>query len=261
VKAGAAAEGRTPSGWHERMYRSFAQVLRINAEGNDSAWMLEPDGVVAAVTPSSPERSVFNSVLHESPEALAAALDGLAAAYEEAGIRAWTVWVPESDRASAALLESAGHTLDARPTAMVLDMADLPEPDPADLDWDSEAPIEEVWDVNDLAYGYEPGTFERGIGRPGDGSYRFYRARLDGKTSCVVGTLDFEGDCGVYWVATLPEARGRGLSTRLMHVALAEGRERGCDVSTLQATKLGLPVYKALGYRDVGTIQMWERRR
>lgn len=243
------------------MYRSFTQVLRTMAAGTNGARILDPDGVVAAVTPSSPDRSVFNSVLHERLEALAAALDELAAAYEEAGVRAWTVWVPEEDRASAELLESAGHKLDAKPTAMVLEMTDLPEPDPGELDWDSEAPIEEVWRINDLAYGDEPGTFERGIGRPPASSYRFYVARLDGKPSCIVGTMDVEGDCGMYWVATLPEARGRGLTTRLMQVALAEGRERGCDISTLQATKLGQPIYERLGYRDIGTLQMWEHRR
>jgi hypothetical protein len=45
-----------------------------------------------------------------------------------------------------------------------------------------------------------------------------------------------------------------------MHLALAEGRDRGCDISTLQATTLGYPVYARLGYRDVGALQMWERR-
>ena len=252
---------RTPSGWHGRMYRSFAAVVGATARGTEGGHMLEPDGVCAAVTPAIPERSVFNSVLHESPEALAAALDDLAAAYDEAGVRAWTVWVPESDRESARLLEGAGHELDASPLAMVLELDELSDPDPGDLDWDDEAPIEEIWRVNDLAYGYESGTFERGLGRPPAGIYRFFRAWLDGETACVVATADVEGDCGMYWVATLPGARGRGLTTRLMRVALAAGRERGCDISTLQATKLGRPVYERLGYRDVGTLQMWERRR
>jgi hypothetical protein len=46
-----------------------------------------------------------------------------------------------------------------------------------------------------------------------------------------------------------------------MRRALADGRERGCEVTTLQATKLGRPVYERLGYRGFGTIEMWERRR
>jgi GNAT superfamily N-acetyltransferase len=257
----ARTDGATPSGWHERMYRSVAQVMRTNVGATQGGRALEPDGVVAAVTPGSPERSVFNSVFYERPEALRASLDELAAAYEDAGVRAWTVWVPEGDRASAELLDSAGHRLDATPRAMVLDMAELTDLDVGDLEWDSDPPIEEVWRINDLAYGYPPGTFERGIGRPPDGSYRFYLARLDGQPACVVGTMDVDGDCGVYWVATLPEARGRGLTTRVMRVAVAEGVERGCDISTLQATSLGRPIYERLGYRDLGTLQMWERRR
>jgi ribosomal protein S18 acetylase RimI-like enzyme len=254
------AEPTTASGWHRRMYRSFAAVIGATAAGTEGGRALEPDGVCAAVTPAIPERSVFNSVVYEDPDALARSLDDLAAAYDDAGVRAWTVWVPESDRASARLLERAGHELDADPLAMVLELDELSDPDAGDLDWDDTAPIEEVWRVNDLAYGYESGTFERGLGAPPDGVYRFYRARLDGETACVVGTADVEGDCGMYWVATLPEARGRGLVSRLMSVALAAGRDRGSDISTLQATKLGRPVYERLGYRDIGVLQMWERR-
>jgi GNAT superfamily N-acetyltransferase len=249
----------TPSGWHERMYRSFSELLRVIAAGEPKS-LLEPDGVCAAVNPQVPERSVFNSVLYESAEALAAALHGLARAYHEAGVRAWTVWVPEADRSSAALLDSAGHRLDASPRAMVVNLAELADPDPGDLDWDADASLEDVCRINDLAYGYELGTFTRGLG-PGPGPWRLYQARLEGRLAAVVATLDHDGDCGVYWVATIPEARGRGLSRRLMHVALAEGRERGCDISTLQATSLGAPIYERLGYRDIGALQMWEHRK
>jgi GNAT superfamily N-acetyltransferase len=254
------SEPFTHSGWHGRMYETFAAAFAAGAATVEGGRVLEPVGVFAAVNPAVPERSVFNSVLYESHDALASSLDELAAAYEEAGVRAWTVWVPEADRESARMLEDAGHRLDATPVAMVLDLADLPEPDPGDLDWDSAASLGEVCAINDRAYGYEDGTFARGMGRPPEGVLRFYRARLEGGPVCVVGTLDLDDDCGVFWVATLPEARGRGLTSRLMHVALEEGRERGCDISTLQATKLGRPVYEALGYRDVGTIEMWERR-
>jgi GNAT superfamily N-acetyltransferase len=245
--------------WMTRMYRSFSTSVRVMTESSEDARLLEPEGVCAALTPAVPERSVFNSVLYETPEALAAARDQLEEAYDEAGC-AWTVWVPEADRDSAALLEAAGHRLDATPRAMVMDLADLPEPEPGDLDWDAEADVADVARINDAAYGDDPGTFARGLGSPPD-TMRFYQARLDGEPASVVGTIDHEGDCSVWWVATLPEARGRGLTTRLQHLALAEGRERGCTTTTLQATKLGAPVYARLGYRDIGELQMWELRR
>jgi hypothetical protein len=43
--------------------------------------------------------------------------------------------------------------------------------------------------------------------------------------------------------------------------ALLDARERGCATSSLQATKMGRPVSAGLGYRDLGPIQMWERRK
>jgi hypothetical protein len=41
---------------------------------------------------------------------------------------------------------------------------------------------------------------------------------------------------------------------------LHDARERGCATTSLQATKLGHSIYARLGYRDVGAVQMWERR-
>lgn len=249
-------EPQTGSGWHERMYRSFAVVLGATGSGN----LVEVEGVNAAVSPATPERSVFNSVLYENPAAIADALDTLAEAYDDAGVDAWTVWVPDSDGDTAALLESAGHRLDANPAAMVLDLDELADPGIGDLDWDTSATVDDVCTINDRAYGYEDGTFARGLGTPSE-TLTFYRACLDAEPASVVGTTELNGDCGVWWVATLPEARGLGLAGRLMYVALSAARKRGCDISTLQATKLGRPVYERMGYRDIGTLQMWERRR
>jgi GNAT superfamily N-acetyltransferase len=233
---------------------------RIVATGSAGARVVEANGVMATMVPALPGRSVFNSVLYELPEQLAAIRDELAGAYEDAGVGAWTVWVPEADRASAEVLAAAGHELDATPRAMALDLADLAEPDPGDLDW-THGSLDELKRVNDAAYGDEPGTFDRGIGTPPQDAWRLYAARLDGETASVLAVTDTDGDCGVWWVATLPEAQGRGLAGRLLHVALAEARGRGMETSTLQATKLGRSVYGRLGYEDIGELQMWELRR
>jgi ribosomal protein S18 acetylase RimI-like enzyme len=79
--------------------------------------------------------------------------------------------------------------------------------------------------------------------------------------AACVGTLDVGGDCGIYMVATRAEARGRGLATALMRQAVLDARERGLETTSLQATAMGEPIYARLGYRDLGAIKMWERRR
>jgi GNAT superfamily N-acetyltransferase len=249
------------SEWLARMHRSMEAAWRALAAGSEGGHLIEAEGVVAAVVPALPGRSVFNSVLYRRPENLAAARDELARAYDRAGVRAWTVWVPEADRASAELLAAAGHVLDATPRAMALDLNDLAPPDPDDLEWTAQASLDDLKRINDAAYGDEPGTFELGIGTPPEDAWRLYSADRDGRAATVLATTDADGDCGVWWVATLPEARGRGLAARLLHVALAEARERGMETSTLQSTKLGRPVYERLGYLDLCALGMWELRR
>jgi ribosomal protein S18 acetylase RimI-like enzyme len=88
-----------------------------------------------------------------------------------------------------------------------------------------------------------------------------YVARADGEPAASTVSWTHHGDCSIWWVATVPEARGRGLAPGLMRRALAAGRENRCEVTTLQATKLGQPVYEKLGYRGLGAIEMWERRK
>jgi GNAT superfamily N-acetyltransferase len=74
-------------------------------------------------------------------------------------------------------------------------------------------------------------------------------------------TVDDDWNTDIAWVAVEPEARGRGLSGKLLAHALADAAERGQRTSTLVSTKLGRPVYERLGFRALGRLQMWERRR
>ena len=72
-------------------------------------------GVVAALVPGVRASARSSTpVVYEHPDALAAAYDEIAAAYDEIGAK-WTVWVHDGDRDTAALLERAGHVLDAAP--------------------------------------------------------------------------------------------------------------------------------------------------
>jgi hypothetical protein len=55
--------------------------------------------------------------------------------------------------------------------------------------------------------------------------------------------------------------RPGGIATRLLAVALEQARGRGMTTTSLQASGKGKPVYARLGYRDLGPMTMWERRR
>lgn len=246
----------------ERHRGALMSFIRLVGGGTETSQVLEPGGVTASVVPAIPDRSIVNSVAYRDTKALEAALDDLAAAYEEAGIGAWTVWVPEDDRDVAALLQASGHRLDATPTAMIADLADLAEPESGDLDWSVGAEPRDMGRINDLAYGWPENTFIRAMDRFGAvDALRLYQARVDGEPVCVLGTYDNGDDCELYFVATLPDHRGQGLARRLVQQALIDARDRGLTVSSLQATKAGYPIYERLGYDPICTLEMWERRR
>ena len=244
-------------GWIELNIRGMKGAFGsfVRSAGGE---VIERDGVFAGINPAVPERSVFNSVLYDDPEELAAARDEIAAAYADRGC-AWTVWVPEDDRATADLLEGAGHTLDAAPRAMGMELDGFDPPDFPDVEWSRVSDLRDAALLNDHAYGYPEGTWRRGTG-PGPEGLITYVARLDDRPASTVAARYGRGDCSIWSVATAGWARGRGLANALMCIALGDAADAGCTTTTLQATKLGAPVYGRIGYRDIGALQMWELR-
>jgi N-acetylglutamate synthase-like GNAT family acetyltransferase len=230
--------------------------------GSEGARTLERDGVLAALVPASAQRSVVNAVVYRRPEALAAAYDEIAAAYEEIGAK-WTVWVHNGDAATAHLLERKGHVLDASPEAMAADLVETsPErpPDDALADWTDEGDLADVGAINDRAYGYGGDWFSRALTGLPDGTIHIYVVRQDGEAVGCAAAADHHSNTEIDMVAVVPEARGKGLSGKLLGHALADAVERGITTSTLVATQLGRPVYERLGFRGLGVLEMWERR-
>ena len=92
-----------------------------------------------------------------------------------------------------------------------------------------------------------------------DGPGRYFVARLAGRpVATSIGVLD--GDTvGVYMVATLPEARGRGIGRAITLATLLDGRDRGARIGVLEASTMGHPVYAKLGFRDIGASRVLVR--
>jgi GNAT superfamily N-acetyltransferase len=247
-----------------RRLASQQEFLRIVGRGSERAAVIERDGLVGCLCPLRPDRSIVNAVAYSDAAAMVSAIDALGATYDEAGIQAWTVWVPEADGEVAAALETAGHQLDGVPREMAgaLDEMDL-EPR-GELDLDPEPSWHDIGEINEAAYFASAGGAYFGpalVGMQG----RPYVARLPSErgvcrpASCLVVFYVGE-DAYVGLVATRKEAQRRGLAGELLRFALREARDRGLTSTTLEATTAGAPVYVRLGYRDLGVIQMWERR-
>jgi hypothetical protein len=149
----------------ELQRRGLEALFRFLAGAAETSRLVEFPGVIASLIPACPTRSFPNSVVYESAEELASALDALAVEYRHAGVGAWTVWVPEDETTAAGLLDRAGHRRDAAPAAMAIELAGLPDPGPdvEGLDWDAEATAAEVGRVNDRAYGWDDAGFSAAL--------------------------------------------------------------------------------------------------
>jgi GNAT superfamily N-acetyltransferase len=228
--------------------------------GHPESRLIRRDGLLASLTPASPQRSLFNSVYYEDPSVLRAELDGLAATYDAAGVAAWTVWVPDEDRATAELLAGRGHQLDAEPRAMALDLADAPPEPPAPEGVEPRrGDAGTAADLNDRAYGYDVPAFRAALAE--ETTIRWDAAYAGDEPVSCIGAIEVGDDLCVTGVATPPEHRGSGIASWLLVRALAAARERGLRTASLQATKAGAPIYERLGFRDLGYIEMWELRR
>lgn len=235
------------------------EVEAFGAAADDSL-LIRREGLLAAVVPAAPQRSIFNSVYYDDSAALVAELDSLESIYESHGVRAWTVWVPDADREAARLLGRRGHALDAAPRAMAMELDELGGAPlaPAAVKAEPIAPAA-CAELNDRAYGYGEDGFRAGLA--GETAIRWHGA-YEGETPVgCLGTIAVGDDCCVTGVATPPEYRGRGIASWLMALALAGARDEGMVTASLQASKAGAPLYERIGFRDLGFVEMWELRR
>jgi GNAT superfamily N-acetyltransferase len=232
---------------------------RFGRAARDGA-VLEPPGAVGCLTPGLATHSMFNAAAFEPGADVGAALAELERAYDDAGVAAWGAWVHESDAEAARPLAARGLVLDSTPMAMARAL-DGDFEAPAGVDVGTTDDIEAFDAVTCAAWAMPPRSALGAQPRILE-EFNIYVARDEsGEPACVVGTVHHRGDCGVTLVGTTPAARGRGLATAAMLYALDVAVRAGCTTTTLQASAAGRPIYRRLGYRELGAMQLWEKRR
>ena len=94
-----------------------------------------------------------------------------------------------------------------------------------------------VGPLNDRAYTFGTDSFTRAMRRLPSEATLVYVALDDGEpVACLLMTDDSDGNSDLECVAVVPEARGRGISGKLLRHALVDAAERGIETSTLVST-------------------------
>lgn len=241
-----------------RQLRSQRGFYAMIASGTPDARLEHLGDVQACVVPASTIASLPNGVVYGDTEAFVHAIPRLGGVY---GGLPFLVWLRPGDLRASRDCEAAGLRLDGGPQLMAAAISEL--------DLEPRGPVDRVeasWhdlaSVNARAYGRPEEAFAAVFADISDSLSRVYGARLDGEVASVLSVRDDgEGDLGIYMVATLPEARGRGLAGGLLRLALREAaEERRVTTTSLEASALGAPIYEAIGYRTLGILEQWERR-
>jgi GNAT superfamily N-acetyltransferase len=158
-----------------------------------------------------------------------------------------------------ALLTPRGFKLEEGPSGMSADLNQLNEavnmPAGAEIKMvNDEKSVQDCAEALVYGYGFPPDwkditiNFVRGLGL--DTPYRSYVAYWEGKPVSTAGVFFGEEVAGIYSVATLPEARGKGFGAAVTLAPLLEARKIGYRVGILQASQMGFPVYKRLGFEQ-----------
>jgi ribosomal protein S18 acetylase RimI-like enzyme len=70
----------------------------------------------------------------------------------------------------------------------------------------------------------------------------------DNQPACTSMLIKTGPVAGIYWVATLERFRNRGFGKAVTVESLVAGRNRGCTFASLQASVMGKPVYRRIGF-------------
>jgi len=76
-------------------------------------------------------------------------------------------------------------------------------------------------------------------------------AEADGTVAAGAMVIVTHGVGGVYWVGTRPEGRGKGLAELCTRAAGNAGFDLGARIAGLQASVMGEPIYRRMGYVEV----------
>lgn len=177
-------------------------------------------------------------------------------------VSCWTLREQTSPPDLGVRLAARGFEWGWRPHWMALDLRrmDAAPPLPAGMSVELVQDLA-IWDAPDLPY-YDHAAARRlhGMARARPRRVWHFAAWSDGQPigqSVLHLTTGRYGVAGIFNVGIVPDARGRGIGKAVTSAALHFARDLGCQYALLNATEMGEPLYRALGFTSLGYGQTW----
>lgn len=237
-----------------RAERNLLRAVSCWAAASVGGRLWESDGLFCASSPV-PIRS-FNQVFVIAPLKDPDRLQQTASWYTERGrrfrVRA-RVDLEDSLRRAA---ETAGLVRLGAMPCMAFD-GHLPERAPVDLRIDPVADARTLGEhvhVVAAAFGWDPEDLSRVFtpSLPAARGWAGWVGYAGGQAVAAAQLVAQDHVAGLYYVAVVDSARGKGYGEAVTRRAVAAGRARGYHLFTLQASPAGYPLYRRLGFHEVG---------
>ncbi|MFL5736041.1 MAG: GNAT family N-acetyltransferase [Actinomycetota bacterium] len=246
----------------DRIALSLARAWETNARACGGT-VERIDGLLVALTEvADPQLNV--AVVERAPDDPAAALATATEVFSDHGFRIGLdlprARHPDVERAAADLRMIVGVSRPAM-SAMVAELTPpVPPPGVEISRLDAEDDLRDMWQIQSTAFGMRPDVARAYLSAellrtPG---VTCLIAGLDGRPVASALAMEIDGSVGLFGVATLPDARGRGIGTAITAAAVDRVRDR-CDLAWLQASEDGGRVYRRMGFSTVGDWDVWLR--
>ena len=165
-------------------------------------------------------------------------------------------------------LKDYGFTYKDDWNAMAIDLGNVPE----SFDFPEGMAIKEVLNLDELetwtdilvksfefheiVQSYKKYFINAGLERPNS---HYYLGFLNGNPIATGVLFDGEGAAGLFYIGTVPEARKQGISKAMVSYLLSTAKKKGYPISVLQASEMGYPVYKKIGFKKYYTTKIYRR--
>lgn len=246
-----------------RAHQSFVEAFRAVARAIPGGAVEE--GVGLTLIASGLQFASFNRLfLLEAPADPAAAIARARGFFEVRRLPWSVVAAPEATASVARVSREAGLPLMAPLPAMLLSPLRLdPRHVPALEVREVAAPEDSADFVATAAAGFNaPRAVFEAFCHPrllaATQDYALYVGYSEGRPVATATRLTASRIAGVYNIATLPAYRGRGFGEAMTARATLDGLREGALASYLQATPMGFPVYRRMGFHHVLDYAMWE---
>lgn len=230
-----------------------------------TTWGTDPD-LAWGITPLA--IGDFNRVtgIRMEPDRTEARVQEVMRRYADAGLPAtWWLDPHSTPHDLGTRLLGLGMTTEAVP-AMRIELEDLPATDlPAGVTLSWARDEDEVMAAMLLvAVGFglptelaeEVAQFLAATGRPETPALTVV-ASLDGRPVAAAQGIHLGQSVVIYNVATLQEARGRGIGAAVTTAVLRDAASTGARFGVLESSELGHAVYQRVGFRDVATFEVF----